>query len=339
LREPERILVVRAGALGDTLMATPLVSALHERSPGAEVDVLCSALAAPLFEHWPRMGTVHRLRYRNLPYGLSLEKRRLVREIRGRRYDYAVLLERAPRYRELLERAGIEEIRSFRETPFDPETHAIVNNLNAAGVAPGKASLDMTVHLTDAEREVARKRLEDLPAPRVGIHIGYGPSAKKRNQTERLKGWPLASFRELCGLLLEKGLSLVFTGSRDDRQDVARVTSTVPEGSPVLNLAGATSLRELAAVVESLDAFVSVDSGPAHLAAALRVPLVVLWGPAIFAQVRPLSSSSPVVILRHPPPCAPCYDTPLMKSCRRNICMEAIGPREVAEATETLLAR
>jgi ADP-heptose:LPS heptosyltransferase len=98
-------------------------------------------------------------------------------------------------------------------------------------------------------------------------------------------------------------------------------------------------MRALAAVIEKLDALVSVDSGPAHLAAAMGTPLVVLWGPAILEQVRPLSSRSPVTLLRHPPPCAPCYETPLMKTCRRNVCMEAISPGEVLAGVAVLLER
>ena len=105
------------------------------------------------------------------------------------------------------------------------------------------------------------------------------------------------------------------------------------------SLAGRTSMRELAAVIEKLDALVSVDSGPAHLAAAMGTPLVVLWGPAILEQVRPLSVRSPVTLLRHAPPCAPCYETPLMNTCRRNICMESIGPREVLASVAALLHR
>jgi ADP-heptose:LPS heptosyltransferase len=338
LSVPDRILVVRAGALGDTLMVTPLLRALGERFPEAEVDVLCSGLAAPLLEQWPGIGVLHRLRYRNLPYLLSLEKRRLVRALRGRDYRLAVLLERAPRYRDLLERAEIVEIRSFRETPFDPGAHAIVNNLRAAGLSEKGASLDMEVYLTDEDRNRAEVRLREIPAPRIGVHIGYGPSRKKQNQSERLKGWSLQNFRELGRLLVGKGASLVFTGSAEDRDDVASVASTLPRAS-WWNVAGDTSVRELAAILEKLDVFVSVDSGPAHLAAAMRVPLVVLWGPAILEQVRPLSSISPVTILRHPPPCAPCYDTPLMKTCTRNVCMEAITPEEVAAATEKLLGR
>lgn len=72
------------------------------------------------------------------------------------------------------------------------------------------------------------------------------------------------------------------------------------------------------------------------MAAALGTPLVVLWGPAILEQVAPLSSSTPIRIVRHPVYCAPCYNTALMKTCRRNICMEGITPEQVLGAIDEL---
>ncbi|MGI8784377.1 MAG: glycosyltransferase family 9 protein, partial [Acidobacteriota bacterium] len=71
-----RILVVRAGALGDTLMATPVVSALRKRYAGAAIDFLCAESAAPLLAHNPDIACVLPLRQRNWPYWLSMEKRR-----------------------------------------------------------------------------------------------------------------------------------------------------------------------------------------------------------------------------------------------------------------------
>jgi ADP-heptose:LPS heptosyltransferase len=335
------MLVVRAGALGDTLMVTPLLRALRERFPRAEVDVLGSALAAPLLELTPRVGRLFSLKWRNLPFALSPEKRHVARELARRRYDFAVLLEQAPRYRNLLEEAGVEPIRSFRETPFDPKLHAIRNNLRAAGLDDGSASHDMDVFLSSSDRSRASELVGEggSRARKIGIHIGYGPRGKKRNQSERLKGWALENFVELGRSLAERGHRLLFTGSREDERDVERVLSKIPASAETVNLSGRTSVRELAAVIERLDLFVSVDSGPAHLAAAVGTPLVVLWGPAILEQVRPISTRAPVVILRHPPACAPCYGTPLMKTCPRNVCMEAIAPGEVALEAERLLAR
>ena len=316
-------------------MVTPLLRALRTKHPEAEIDVFCSRLAADLLELTPKVVLRFSVRYRNLPYALSPEKWSLVRGLRERGYDFAVLLERAARYRFLLERAGIREIRSFRERAFDPREHAIVNNLAAAGFERTE-DRDMELFLSDADRERAATLLGATNRPRIGIHVGYGPLGRKRHQSERLKGWSPHNFTEVAAGLLERGASVVFTGSREDRADVEAIRSKVPAA---MSLAGRTSPRELAAVIERLDVLVSVDSGPAHLAAAVRTPLVVLWGPAILEQVRPLSTRSEVELLRHPPPCAPCYDTPLMKTCPRNVCMESISPREVLGRVELLLDR
>ena len=327
-----RLLVVRAGALGDTLMVTPLLRAMGNAYPEAEIDVLASASAAPILEHHPLIRRLDILKWRNFPYLLSREKHALVRRLGEASYDLAVLLERAPHYRELLTRAAIRDVRSFREVPFDPEAHAIENYLRVAHLDPTIASHDMEAFLTEEDRARARDLLSGLDPPRIGIHLGYGPGSKKKNQTARLKGWPIDHFARLSRSLTERGAALVFTGSKADREDVARVA---PESA--LDLSGQTTVRELGAVIEKLEIFISVDSGPAHLAAAVGTPLVVLWGPAIYEQVRPVSSRSAIRLLRHVVPCAPCYDTPLMKSCRRNLCMEGIEPDAVLAVASELV--
>jgi ADP-heptose:LPS heptosyltransferase len=314
-------------------MATPLIRALGERHPEAELDVLVSSLAAPILEHHPLVRRIETLQWRNLPYVISLEKQRLVRRLRESSYDFGVLLERASHYRALLERAAIGDIRSFRQIAFDPNQHAIENNLRVAGIDPSTVSHDMEISLTKSDRSRAEELLTGLERPRVGIHLGYGPRGKK-NQSVRLKGWPLGHFVRLSKSLAERGAALVFTGSEKDREDVSRVA---PDAA--LDLSGRTTVRELGAVIENLELFISVDSGPAHLAAALGTPLIVLWGPAIYEQVRPVSSKSAVRVLRHSVPCAPCYETPLMKSCRRNVCMEGITPEVVLDAVSELLGK
>jgi len=330
---PSRILIVRVGALGDTLMVTPLIRLLRERHPGAEIDFLCSGLAAPLLELNPRLANLFPLKGRNFPIALSPEKRRLVRKLRSRDYDLGILLESAPRYRVLLERAGLKKIRSFREFPFDPGRHAILNNLAAGGIEdPGSAGLDMDLPLAAADEEAAGRILRGVPAPRIGVHIGWGPRGRKRRQAERLRGWDRGNFVRLIRQITEAGnIRAVLTGSPEDVRDTEWVCGQVPPGRAV-SIAGRTRVRELAAVIKKLDLLISVDSGPCHMAAALGTPLVVLWGPGRLEQTRPLSSTTPVCIIRHEVPCAPCQSSPLQKSCRHNLCMEAISVDEVAAA-------
>lgn len=319
-------------------MVTPLLRALHERHPKIEVDLLCSELAAPLLELNPYLSHLFRLRGRNLPLALSLEKRRLVRALRDRNYDLAVLLESAPRYRILIEHACRQQIRSFAEVPFNPGLHSIVNNLNVAGIHdPAPEDLDMDLRLAPGDEAAAEHLLQDLPRARIGVHIGWGPQGRKKRQDQRLRGWSLTNFDRLIRMLLERdSASVVLTGSSEDARDTEMLGRQLP-GGRVRSIAGLTRVRELAAVIKRLDLLISVDSGPCHMAAAVGTPLVVLWGPGRLEQTRPVSSFAPVRIVRHSVPCAPCQSTPLQKSCRRNVCMESITPEEVfTEAQNSL---
>ncbi len=335
-----RILVVRAGALGDTLMATPVLRALRRQYPEREIDFLCAAAARPLLEFNPAVSRLFVLRQRNWPFFLSPEKWRLVRALRSRAYDLAVLLESTPAYRELLERAGCAEIRAITKT-FDPSLHSIQNNLRAAGLGDRLDDLKMDLFITPEEDRRAQEILEPLPRPRIGLHAGWGPPRRKDQQGERLKSWGAENFARLATLLHAKaGGSFLLTGSTDDLAETERLRARLA-GSPLpppTVLTGRTTVRELAALVRQLDLLVSVDSGPAHMAAALERPLVVLWGPAILEQTRPLGDPARIRIVRHRVFCAPCYGTPMMKQCRRNICMEAISPERVAAEAEELLA-
>lgn len=331
--------MVRAGALGDTLMVTPVLPALAGRYPGAAVDVLASAGAAPLLANHPRLADVLAVRWRNLPYALSLEKHALVRRLRAASYDLAVVLEQAGHYLDLVGRARPARIVGFHETPFDPALSSAANNLRAAGFDDwASRPLAPEMFLDDRDRQEARGVLGVSGRSRlVGLHSGYGPVGRsKRNQDERLRGWKLENFVAVGRDLAARGMRLLLTGSVEDRPAVERITRELPAES-VVNAAGRLSVRGLAAAIEMVDAFVSVDSGPAHIAAAVGTPLVVLWGPGILEQTRPIGRLAPVTVVRHAPPCAPCYGTPLMKTCPRNVCMESIGVEEVVRSTLGLL--
>ncbi len=329
---------MRAGALGDTLMATPVVAALRERHPGASIDFLCSAEASPLLELNPNIRRVWSLKNRNLPHAVSLEKRQLARGLAAQAYELAVVLEHADRYFDLVRRAGAAEVRGFDTIRFDPALHSMVNNLRAAGFDRWPEDrLRMDLPLSPDDEKAADDFLRGVGRPIIGIHAGYGPKRHKNIQEHRLRGWSAENFSALGRTLASRGFRLVLTGSADDRELAERIAGSLPEGTSRL-LAGRTTVRQLAAVIQRTVLFVSVDSGPAHVAAAVGTPLVVLWGPGILDQTRPISARSPVRIVRHPVFCAPCYGTPLMKTCRENICMQSITPAEALAAIDELTA-
>lgn len=337
--KPYRVLIVRAGALGDTLMVTPAIREFRKQHPQAEIDFLCSAGGAEVLASNPHLARILVLRHRNMPYCLSLEKRKLVDQIRSRHYDVVVLLESASRYRELLQRAGISEIRDFAATPFDPMLHNIVNYLHVSGFGDTRnINLDMQLPCSADALRTVHTLLAGLSKPIVAIHPGYGPTDKKKEQANRLRGWDPQKFARVAQELSSSGASIVFTGSSGDVQLCKSIASTLPSNRSRI-LAGQTTIPQFVAAISISDVLISVDSASAHIAAAVGTPLVVLWGPAILKQTRPVSSTTPIVIVQRPVPCAPCYGTRLMKTCKRNICMEQIEPDEVVQRAMEILER
>jgi ADP-heptose:LPS heptosyltransferase len=347
-----RIAVVRAGAIGDTLMATPLARAIRRTYPDACLVFLCARSACDLLRYNPHVDEVIPLAARHLPSWLSIEKARIASRLAELRLDSMIILESHPSFTDLARRSGAARIVSYGALPgvrgaelaiFDPTKHAIENNLRAAeplGVRPDGLRMEMHYpeELDDSVRE--RLRIAGVPpdARLVGIHAGWGGRKHSLEQT-RLKSWPADRFARIARTLVtaEKA-HVILTGAAADRPLTEFIARQA--GVPCLNWAGELSLLELAALIRRMDLYVSIDSGPAHMAAALATPLIVLLGPAIVEQTRPMPSdpSGAIVrILHEPVPCAPCYGTHLMNVCQDNICMKSIDAGTVEDAIGEML--
>jgi heptosyltransferase-2/heptosyltransferase-3 len=273
-----------------------------------------------------------------------------LRQLRQLNLEWVLALESHPSFLDLARRtraphviayAALPRVEGFERAPFDPKKHSSENHLRAAeplGVQP--SGLEMELHYPVAFDDRLQERLSrrglKKTARLVGIHAGWGGRKHSLEQT-RLRTWPPDRFAQIARWLVESAKAqVVLTGSLDDRPMTEFIAQRA--GVPCLNLAGELSLLELAALIRRLDLYVTVDSGPAHMAAALGTPLVTLWGPGIFEQTRPLPGRGPVYVLYKRVHCAPCYGTPLMKSCQDNICMKQIEVAEVEEAIDHCLA-
>jgi len=344
-----RIMVLRAGAIGDTLMVTPLVRALRHSFPNSYLGFICSRAAYDVVRHNPHIDQVFPLAYRHRPIWLSAEKRRIVRQLQDIKLDSVLSLESNSNFTKLACRIGASRVISYDTSRHgvehilpDPEEHSIEHHLSAGerlGAKP--AGLQMEMYYPSEADEVIRQRLADYDIHEkdlvVGIHSGWGGRKHDPAHT-RLRSWPTDRFAEVARWLVEKiGARVVLTGTAVDRpltEFIARSARV-----PVLNLAGQLTLIELAALIRRLRSYITIDSGPAHMAAALGTPLLTLMGPAIIKATAPLAGTGPVRILYSPPPCAPCYGTPLMKTCQDNICMKQISVTEVITNVEQVLSQ
>jgi lipopolysaccharide heptosyltransferase II len=319
--------------LGDTVMAVPALHALRAAWPDAELlaagpwaPLLGGQGLAELLLTYPR-ATSARLRAADtvarfgpelvlvLPNSLEAAlaawysgARRRVGFGRGGRAwlltDVAdwpePRLHQVDEYLVLAERAGAPAVtREPRLTPpaaDSSERAEAVGLLEAAGVPPRGAST------------------------RLGIQLGaaYGPA----------KLWPEQRVVEVCRLAAGEGTTPVLLGAPEDAAAAARITAAVPVASVV----GRDRPALLPAVLAELDALVSGDTGVAHLAAALGLPVVTLFGPTDPALSAPRGPATAVVT--HAVPCAPCF----YRVCPiEHPCLHGVPAADVFERVRALI--
>jgi ADP-heptose:LPS heptosyltransferase len=345
-----RVLIVRAGAIGDTLMATPLVRAVRRTFPECHLVFLCSATALDIVRNNRHINQVIPVRYRHLPSWLSPEKLRIHHTLRDLELDWALVLESRQSFIDLALKGKASRIiaygsgdrgHRFEAACFDPKRHSIENHLQAArpfGVQPDGLHMEMAYPPETDDIVARRLQLAGVTANDrvVGIHAGWGGRMHTPDQT-RLKSWPPDRFAEVIRWLVkQRRARVVLTGSAGDRPLVRYIARAAEV--PCVDLAGEVSLTELAALIHRVNVYLAVDSGPAHMAAALGTTLVTFQGPGIIEQTVPVSPENPPRVLCHPVPCAPCYGTPAMKTCQDNICMKGIQTEEVQRALDEALS-
>src|SRR5207248_1580948 len=176
----------------------------------------------------------------------------------------------------------------------------------------------------------AKRQLEPLLSregiqedrPLIACHVSSNNGQSKR--------WPIPYWAMLIDRLIrEQGAQVVLTGAPDDLPLIERVTNFMRERA--INLAGKTSLAELAALLQRADLLISGDSGPMHIAGAVGTPLIAIHGPTDPALSGPVSPGA--TVLRSDIWCSPCYNATGPADCRfyTTQCMKNITPAQVRE--------
>ncbi len=148
----------------------------------------------------------------------------------------------------------------------------------------------------------------------------------------RAKRWPTEAYAALADRLIDDRRNVVLIGSKDEI-DVTNEVAKRMRHRPVV-LTGKTTLDQITAVLGLVDLVVTNDTGPAHIAAALGCPTIVIFGPTNPLTTRPFSPKAEII--RHPPDCAPC----MLRDCPiDHRCMTAITVDEVFEHSHALLKR
>ena len=260
------ILVVSLSNIGDAVLTTPVLERLHQLYPDARMDILGDRRSSALFTHCPYRGEIiHRDKAKGWRGRLAL-----VRALRRTRYDLIVDL-RTDGMAYLL-RAG-RRLTKWHRGPHGAhavEDHmAVIAAINPAGLIP-----PATLWVSDAEVEAAVAALQPLRASGTGgtRWLAVAPGANWPPKT-----WPAARFAELIAQVSDRFDGVVLLGGPDDRERCEAIGLTLT--LPSVDLAGRTDLLQAAAVLGRCRAFVGNDSGLGHMAAAVGLPTVTVFGP------------------------------------------------------------
>jgi ADP-heptose:LPS heptosyltransferase len=308
-------LVMRCGAFGDMVLLTVLLEQLRARL-NRPVDVIASGpWSEPLLAGHRAVGRLYLLRSRRTPYWLSRGQRALVAALRARGAGPTWFCDRGEG-RELLTRAGVPDdyICDSTAYPFEPGENFADRYLRLGGytppafaglLPPAVPGVARAAHLEvgeSARRELdAWLEAQGLAArPFMVIHPGSRHLARRRlrRRSGASKHWPEARWAEVVRAVrrLRPEEAIVLSGTRAERSlnaDVLRLAA-VPE---VCNAAGDLPVGRLLALLERARSLISVDTGPAHAAAALGCPTVALFGHVDPWLYRPGGATTPAATL------------------------------------------
>jgi heptosyltransferase-1 len=295
---PERILVVRLGAIGDCLRVVPAVVRLREAFPRASIGWAVGSLAAPLLEGHPALDRLHVVSGRAMragPASAWAELRRAGAELAEQRYDVAIdfhtrlksgYLTRASRARlriGLDRRSGTEVNFLFTnchvslEDRYENRVTRFFRLLAPLGIDPAVAGEPLG--LWNAPATMLRARAIFAEAGHPPVLLFAGTSA--RRSADR---WPEAKWRELVRALGEAGLrSMLLWGPGE-----LEVAAAIAGASPSCVLAPPTTLAEMMALAGLFRLYVGTNTAALHMAWMQGVPSVVLAGGRPWRTDRPL---------------------------------------------------
>ena len=334
MKDPEHILLVRLSSVGDIILATPAAELLRRRYPQARITWLVDAGYRDLVNENPHIddavefdytgshrgpGGIGRLADRLKPVDLLVDLQHKVRSL----MLYAYL--RPAERRVLVKRRGFGIIKALigqdaiLGAPHQIERYIQVLEEEVPGDLPAPVLV-----ASEAEQEAAKSNLDGDDF--IGIVAGA------RHPT---KTWPVRHTATLADRCHKEGYRVALLGGQEDGSLAGAVVNSMKTEPEYIRTGG--SLGQLSGVLSRCRAVVSPDSGPAHMAGALGVPVVAVFGPTSPGRWAPRGPR--VKVIRRELACAPCSNHG-GASCPVDTmeCMNDLGPDEVWKGLEYLLS-
>ncbi|WP_296226747.1 glycosyltransferase family 9 protein [Ralstonia sp. UBA689] len=332
------VLLIRVGMLGDTIWGmSPIDSLIAHYGPHTKVDVVVKKGMAGLFVHDPRVGRVFEIAKRKIPLPFSPTKWRVLLHSLRQPYELALDMETKSFFRGLflLLRAKKKVMGcTIRDQVGAPTEHAVISVQRITQLAIPEALAHAATPKLIAPTSIDLQSLIPGKRPYICLHFGNSWIAAGR---KALRAWPAQQWRQLLSNWMNDfpGYTPVIIGTASEAELAASITDGI-EGH--INLCGKTNLPQMMAIMAGSAGLISTDTGPSHMAAALGVPVVSLFGPTLALQTGPFADGKNFVdIVSAKVSCSPCVGTPAFRTCTHNRCMEAITAQRVAASAQALI--
>ncbi len=336
----ERMLIRGTNWIGDVVMTLPAVAAVRKTWPRARISVLAKPWVAEIYRLSPDVDDVIVFEEPGRHGGIG-GKLRLAGQLRGLGFDCAILLQNAVEAAIIAGLAGIplragynSDGRGLLLTHAVCRTQAIrrvhqidyyIEMVRTLGCVPAGRGVRLRPGV-DYE-EIAERLCGEFGIKGDPLWIGIAPGAAYGPA----KRWFPDRFAAVADRLgSEYGAQVILFGSGGDQESTAAVQRNARH--PLIDIAGKTDLKGAISLISRCALFISNDSGLMHVAGALGIPTVAVFGSTNPVTTSPVGEKS--LVIHHEVPCGPC----LKPVCPTDFCcMEAIGVEEVYVAAQTLL--
>jgi len=369
-RDFQKILLIKLSAMGDVVHTIPLLNALRRHYPKARIDWLTTPAIAELLRHNPAIDSVIEFSrdgwakpWRFAPFA---DAARLIATLRATGYD--LVLDMQGQLRSAIfafasgapVRIGFDRPRadiwqsSPRQIPAEARKHAWQGAREGSWLAYTHHIALPTLDVHPVERYLSVGAMLGLDDGAPDFSFPIPPEAATRIEglldyygiasanvvaiapgtNWETKEWRREGFAEVARHFLQKRYAVTLVGSERERA-VCEAVATLAPGA--VNLAGETTLPELAALLRRAAIAVTNDSGPMHLAVALDRPVVSIFGPTDPVWSGPHRRDG--AVLRVELPCSPCYLRQLSRCHFGHACMKEVSAGAVIERAEAILAK
>jgi heptosyltransferase-2 len=338
-------IVIRAtNWVGDAIMALPALRAVRTRYPDAQIAIIARPYVADIYRG---QGICDEL----IAYAPTGEHRgwtgreRLVRELRARRFDVALLLQNAFDAAWIAWRAGVPQRIGYArdgrsllltraipvpkqgEIPVHEKFYYLELLRRAGWIASLPDESHITLEVPDRARQRAAQTLVEAGARPGVLRIALGAGASYGSA----KCWPPDRFaKALNEILSQTDAHVILFGTPAETSVAAAIASDLRR--PPIDLTGKTPIAELPALLSQCHLFLGNDSGAMHVAAAVGLPVVAVFGPTDPEGTAPVTPR--VTIVQDKPYCSPCF---LRRCPTDHRCMKAVTPEMVESAVRLRL--